>query len=40
VGAVFILRGMEHGGYFNWTVGGLLVIYGVAALRNAWRASR
>lgn len=36
LGVTFAIRGVRHGGYFNWTVGALLLIYGGAALRNAW----
>lgn len=40
IGAFLLFKGLERGGYFNWTVGILFVIYGAAALRNAWISSR
>lgn len=36
LGLTFAYRGLRHGGYFNWTVGVLLLIYGGAAVRNSW----
>ncbi len=36
IGVTFIMKGMHQPGYFNWMVAALLVIYGVAALRNAY----
>ncbi len=38
IGMTFVIRGLNEGGYFNWTIGALLLFYGGAALRNAWIA--
>jgi len=36
IGVMFILKGLRDGGHFNWTVAALLIIYGIAALRNSY----